>query len=110
MVVVSNNSAECVRTYLDMHELSGMFECVVGRSTAQPHLMKPNPVPILKAMASVGSKPGEGVLIGDSLTDITGARAAGVHVIAYANKPRKVGPFTDAAPDALIRSMAELLT
>jgi beta-phosphoglucomutase-like phosphatase (HAD superfamily) len=109
MVVVSNNSAECVRRYLDLHGLTTMFEGVTGRFPAAPHLMKPNPAPILKAVSSVGVPPGEGVLIGDSLTDIAGARAAGVHIIAYANKPRKVDPFMGAAPDALILSMAELL-
>jgi len=45
-------------------------------------------------------------LIGDSLTDIEAARAAGVRVVGYANKAWKVDAFS--AADAVVTSMEDI--
>jgi phosphoglycolate phosphatase-like HAD superfamily hydrolase len=47
-------------------------------------------------------------MIGDSVTDIQAAKAAGTKVIAYANKPGKRERFAAHQPDALIDSMTVL--
>jgi phosphoglycolate phosphatase-like HAD superfamily hydrolase len=57
----------------------------------------------------LGAEPTECVLIGDSLSDIEGARNAGVLSIGYANKPGKLERFTAAGADAVIANMGELL-
>ncbi|MFI1149739.1 MULTISPECIES: HAD family hydrolase [Streptomyces] len=52
-------------------------------------------------------------LIGDSLTDIQAAHAAGTTVIGYANKPHKVDLFAEAQADAVtddMQSIADALT
>ena len=66
--------------------------------------MKPNPTPILQAVQALGPL----LLVGDSLSDIEGARAAGVRVVGYANRPAKVKPLTVAGADAVITSMRAL--
>jgi D-arabinose 1-dehydrogenase-like Zn-dependent alcohol dehydrogenase len=43
----------------------------------------------------------------DSLSDITAAQAAGVPVIAYANKPSKKEQFAEAGADTVVTSMAD---
>jgi phosphoglycolate phosphatase-like HAD superfamily hydrolase len=48
-------------------------------------------------------------MIGDSLTDIDAARAAGSPGIAYANKPGKWERFAPQQPVAIIGNMTELL-
>ncbi|MEV6928665.1 HAD hydrolase-like protein [Dactylosporangium sp. NPDC051485] len=48
------------------------------------------------------------VLIGDSLFDIEGAQAAGVPVIAYANKRPKIQRFTGAGADVTLTNMGEI--
>lgn len=53
-----------------------------------------------------GSSPDACVLVGDLMLDIAAARAAGIRVIAYANRPSKVIPF--ASPDAAIRTMSDV--
>ena len=68
--------------------------------------MKPNPAPILDAVDALGAKPADAVLVGDSLSDIEGARAAGIKVIGYANRPYKVPAFQHA--DAVIETMEDL--
>ena len=45
--------------------------------------MKPNPEPIRQAARAFGAAPGRCVLVGDSLSDIEGAHAAGVWALGY---------------------------
>jgi HAD superfamily hydrolase (TIGR01509 family) len=106
--VVSNNSAAAVREYLDRHRLDVHVESVVGRAEDRPELMKPHPDPIRRSVAAFGAEPGECVLIGDSLADITAAQAAKVKVIGYANRPAKVERFPAAGADAVVTSMGDI--
>lgn len=61
-----------------------------------------------QAVRSLGELPARCVLIGDSLSDIEGARAAGVAVIGYANRPAKVDAFRLAGAEAVVTSMGEI--
>jgi HAD superfamily hydrolase (TIGR01549 family) len=108
IAIVSNNSAEAITSYLHRHRLSCFGMPVVGRAFAQPDLMKPNPQPLADAAKSIKADPAQCVLIGDSLTDIVGAQAAGMPVIGYANRPEKVAPFTAAGADLVVTTMAEI--
>ncbi|MFI6065826.1 HAD family hydrolase [Micromonospora sp. NPDC051227] len=108
VAVVSNNSAGAVTAYLEAHRLAGYVSPVVGRAYADPDRMKPNPEPILQAMRALAELPARCVLVGDSLSDIEGARAAGVTVIGYANRPVKVDTFAPAGAGAVVTSMGEI--
>lgn len=106
VAVVSNNSAPAVNAYLAAHGLAPYVAPVVGRAYAEPAQMKPAPGPILEATRSLSALPADCTLIGDSLTDIEAARAAGVRVVGFANHPWKVDAFSTA--DAVVTSMREL--
>ncbi|WP_433127820.1 HAD family hydrolase [Micromonospora sp. CA-240977] len=108
VAVVSNNSPGAVFAYLAAHRLAGHISPVVGRAYADPDRMKPNPEPILQAARVLGEQAGRCVLVGDSLSDIEGARAAGVRTVGYANRPTKVGLFRDAGADVVITGMGAL--
>ena len=108
IAIVSNNSAGAITTYLARQRLARYKLPVSGRVYARPDLMKPNPEPILAAVKLAGAGPADCVLIGDSMADIDGARAAGVPVIGYANRPEKVARFTEARADIVIASMIEV--
>ncbi|MEV5447840.1 HAD family phosphatase, partial [Streptomyces sp. NPDC052644] len=108
VAAVSNNSAGAVAAYLAAHRLAERVSLVVGRAYAEPGRMKPNPEPILQAVRSLGELPARCVLIGDSLSDIEGARAAGVAVIGYANRPAKVDLYRLAGADVVVTSMGEI--
>jgi beta-phosphoglucomutase-like phosphatase (HAD superfamily) len=108
VAVVSNNSAGAVMEYLTAKRLSQYITSVIGRAYADPARMKPNPEPILHAVFDLGAEPSDCVLIGDSLGDIAGARAAGVPVIGYANREEKVQPFKDAKADVVVTSMGDI--
>jgi HAD superfamily hydrolase (TIGR01549 family) len=108
IAIVSNNSPAAVSAYLDAHRLSVHIGPVIGRAYGQPDRMKPNPEPILTAVSALGASSRSCALIGDSVTDIQAARAAGVRSIAYVNKPAKAEKLDAVRPDATIESMAEL--
>lgn len=108
VAVVSNNSADSVHAYLSTRRLTSYVYPVIGRPEAAPERMKPDPFPVLAAVRELGAEPAECVLVGDSVSDIEAAHAAGVAAIGYANKPGKRERF--AAADVVIDSMAELVT
>ncbi|WFE57321.1 HAD family hydrolase [Micromonospora sp. WMMD712] len=107
VAVVSNNSAACVRAYLDARGLTSYVHPVVGRPEGAPGRMKPDPYPVLAALREWDAEPADCVLVGDSATDVEAAHAAGVAAIGYANKPGKRARLATA--DATIDSMAELV-
>jgi HAD superfamily hydrolase (TIGR01509 family) len=109
IAAVSNNSREAVTRYLTTAGLAPMFTRIIGRTDPDPDLLKPNPHLITRAIKELGADPTECVLIGDSLSDIDGARNAGIFSVGYANKPGKLERFTAAGADAVITSMGELL-
>ena len=70
--------------------------------------MKPNPEPILRAAKSFGSSPADCVLVGDSLADIHAAHAAGLPVIGYANRAKKIDLLAEAGVDVIVTTMADI--
>ncbi|MEU5547227.1 HAD-IA family hydrolase [Streptomyces sioyaensis] len=105
IAVVSNNSAECVRSFLERHSLSSHVREVVGRAANRPDLMKPHPHSLLRAAELLEVGPSECVLIGDSITDIQAAHLAGGIAIGYANKPHKRDAFAEAGAEAITEHM-----
>ncbi|WBC12964.1 HAD family phosphatase [Micromonospora sp. WMMA1998] len=108
VAMVSNNSAGAVDAYLSARRLAAHVSLVVGRAYADPARMKPNPAPILEAVQALAEPPHRCLLVGDSMSDIEGARAAGTRVIGYANRPAKLAAFQAAGADVVITSMGEL--
>ncbi|QHC25262.1 HAD family hydrolase [Streptomyces sp. GS7] len=105
IAVVSNNSAECVRSFLARHLLDEHVREVIGRPVNRPDLMKPHPHSLLRAAELLEVSPSECVLIGDSITDIQAAHLAGGTAIGYANKPHKRDAFVEAGAEAVTEYM-----
>jgi HAD superfamily hydrolase (TIGR01509 family) len=102
LAIVSNNSEPAIHAYLTKHRLALYISHISSRPYADPARMKPNPQPILEAVAALDAKPATCVLIGDSANDLEASRAAGVHTIGYVNKPDKQDRMTAAGADAMI--------
>jgi phosphoglycolate phosphatase len=108
VAIVSNNSMTAASAYLAAHALGPYVTAVVGRTSADPDLMKPNPYLVQVAIGQLGVPAHRAVLVGDSVTDIEAGRKAGVLTIGYANKPGKRGRLTAAGAYAVVRTMEEL--
>ena len=106
--IVSNHSVRAVHAYLIRHGLDDRINLVVARTSHDPALLKPSPHLITQAVEALDTEPEECTLVGDSVTDVQGARLAGVHSIGYANEPGKPESLSAAGAGAIINSLADL--
>ena len=69
---------------------------------------KPDPAPLLHAAAYFGVDPTQSLMVGDSVSDVKAARAAGFHIICMSYGYNHGEDIRLAKPDAVIDSMVEL--
>ncbi len=83
---------------------NGRFAAIVGADTLA--VKKPDPLPLLKAIARAGG--GRAAFVGDSITDADTAKAAGLPFVAvsFGFSDR---PASELGADAVIDSYAELI-
>lgn len=90
---------------LDKLKLANRFVAICGQDTFG--IQKPDPEILRRTVSAAGGKMENAVMIGDSITDINTARAAGVPVIAvdfgYSERP-----IAEFSPDRVIGHFAEL--
>ena len=90
---------------LETLKLAGSFEAICGQDTFG--IQKPDPEILRRTISAAGGSPQRAIMIGDSLTDIRTARAAGVPVIAvdfgYSEKP-----VSEFGPDRIISHFEQL--
>ena len=103
-VCTSKNEAYSVEVLQGLG-IADRFAAVCGRESF-PYV-KPDPRHLLLTIKQAGGDPGRSVMIGDSLTDIATARAAGVPVVAVTFGYSDV-PVGTLGPDALIDRFDEL--
>ncbi|MFF5633582.1 HAD family hydrolase [Streptomyces sp. NPDC012825] len=108
VAVVSDNSAESVRAFLELHGLEEYVTEIVGRPSGQLHLMKPNPFPFITAAERMHIDVTSCTVIGGSVTDVRAARAAGATVVGYADEPHEADLFGEAQADVVIEDMQDV--
>ena len=69
---------------------------------------KPDPTPLLYAAEFFGAEPKRCLMIGDSVSDVKAARAAGFSIVCMSYGYNHGEDIRDYHPDAVIDSMAEL--
>lgn len=108
VAIVSNNSACAIRTYLDLHELTGQIDAVAARTGHDPAILKPSSYLIRQAACELGTVPSACAVIGDSPSDIAAARSAQAPGIGYTATPASTQQLLEAGADAIITTMADL--
>jgi phosphoglycolate phosphatase len=109
VAIVSNNSDAAVCAYLAQHGLMDRIDYISARTTANPALLKPSPHLLTQAITALNAHPAGCAIIGDSVTAIQAARAAGIASIGYADKPGKHAAFTDEGATAIVENLADLV-
>jgi phosphoglycolate phosphatase len=109
VVIVTNNAASAARTYLERWNLTTYVRGVVGRPVHDPALMKPNPHTVKIALQIVQATPADAVLIGDSVSDVEVAHAAGLRALGYAKNPRRGTELAAAGADALTETISAIV-
>lgn len=108
VTIVSNNSVAAVSRYLDIHGLSELISHISARESANAELLKPHPFLVCRGISALAAESSACVMVGDSVTDIDAARAAGTRTIGYANKAGKRERLQRRGADAVIEQLSEL--
>jgi phosphoglycolate phosphatase len=69
---------------------------------------KPDPLPLLHAARFFNTPPNQALMIGDSVSDVQAARAAGFQIVCMSYGYNHGVDIRDSSPDAVIDSMIEL--
>jgi phosphoglycolate phosphatase len=69
---------------------------------------KPDPMPLLHAAEQLETSPAASLMIGDSMSDVKAARAAGFRIVCMSYGYNHGEDIRDYNPDAVVDSMAEI--
>jgi len=105
---VTNKAAQFTIPLLKDLGVYDEFGIVVSGDTLP--VKKPDPQPLLHAAAHFGVAPQDALMLGDSKSDVTAARAAGFQIICMSYGYNHGEDIRNYSPDAVIDSMAELPT
>ena len=87
--------------------LDGFFDQVFGGDAFERK--KPDPLPLVKTCAALGSAPARTLMVGDSSNDAQAARAAGCPVLLVTYGYNHGAPVRKVDADGFMDSLAELL-
>ncbi|XYK81414.1 MAG: phosphoglycolate phosphatase [Labrenzia sp.] len=105
LAVCTNKTERLTLPLLAALNMTDHFDAVVGGDTYA--VSKPHAEPVLGAIKRAGGTPEGSIMIGDSVTDIKAARAAGIPVVAVDFGYTPV-PVSELGPDRIISHFDEL--
>jgi phosphoglycolate phosphatase len=105
LAVCTNKLEWLSKRLLETLQLAGRFAAICGQDTFA--IQKPNPEMFRLTVRRAGGEPEQAIMVGDSKTDISTARAAGVPVIAVDFGYSDV-PIATLQPDRIISSFTSL--
>ncbi len=103
---VTNKAAQFTEPLLKDLGIYDVFGIVISGDTLERK--KPDPMPLLHAADFFGVEPADALMIGDSVSDVKAARAAGFQIICMSYGYNHGVDIREAKPDVVIDSMAEL--
>ncbi len=103
---VTNKATRFTEPLLAALGIRDAFELVISGDTLPEK--KPSPVPLRHAAEHFGVEPAAALMLGDSVSDVKAARAAGFGIICVSYGYNHGDDIRTAAPDAVIDSLTEL--
>ena len=103
---VTNKAAQFTIPLLKDLGIHDRFGIVVSGDTLP--VKKPDPAPLLHAARHFGVTPAESLMVGDSVSDVKAARAAGFQIVCMSYGYNHGVDIRTAQPDAVIDSLVEL--
>ena len=103
---VTNKAAQFTIPLLKELGIYDHFGIVVSGDTLPKK--KPDPMPLLHVAEHFGVDPEKSLMLGDSVSDVKAARAAGFQIVCMSYGYNHGMDIRDAHPDAVIDSMSEL--
>ena len=106
LTVVSARDDASTRRFLDQFNLGGLFRAVVTNQTCE--FTKPFPHPVRCAAESMGLKPEECIMIGDTTVDILAGKTAGAQTVGLLCGFGEEKELIRAGADLICKDLAEL--
>ncbi|MBF0165304.1 MAG: phosphoglycolate phosphatase [Magnetococcales bacterium] len=106
LAVVTNKPERFSRKMLDQLDLARFFTVVIGGDTLPTR--KPDPTPLLHALERLNVSLEQGIMIGDSETDLEAARRAGMPVILCAHGYNRGEDVRTLLPDRVMDRFGQL--
>ena len=103
---MTNKAAQFTEPLLDDLGVRGYFDIVVSGDTLP--LKKPDPMPLLHAAAHFGVEPADALMVGDSVSDVKAARAAGFAIVCMSYGYNHGREIREARPDAVLDSLIQI--
>jgi phosphoglycolate phosphatase len=103
---VTNKAAQFTHPLLKDLGIFDRFDIVISGDTLAQK--KPDPMPLLHGAAHFGVKPENALMLGDSVSDVKAARAAGFQIICMSYGYNHGVDICLSNPDEVIDSMVEL--
>ncbi len=103
---VTNKAAQFTEPLLRDLGVRDDFEIVVSGDTLPRK--KPDPLPLLHAAEHFGVAPSDALMVGDSVSDVKAARAAGFGIVCMSYGYNHGVDIRTADPDAVIDSLTEI--
>jgi pyrophosphatase PpaX len=107
-IVTAKRRASVQLAFDRLPGLEANFEVVIGAEDTERH--KPDPDPVLEALARMDATPAEAAYVGDSPFDVRAAKAADVYAVAVAwGGIHGAEALEQEQPDVLVHHAEELL-
>ena len=103
---VTNKAAQFTLPLLADLGVRDYFGIVVAGDTLP--VKKPDPAPLLHAARHFGVAPADALMVGDSVSDVKAARAAGFQIVCMSYGYNHGVDVRTASPDAVIDALTEL--
>jgi phosphoglycolate phosphatase len=103
---VTNKVAQFTEPLLRDLGVRDYFDIVVSGDSLPRK--KPDPLPLLHAAKHFGVSPGDALMVGDSVSDVKAARAAGFAIVCVSYGYNHGIDIRTAEPDAVIDSLIEI--
>ncbi|WP_328538040.1 HAD family hydrolase [Streptomyces sp. NBC_00344] len=109
LAVTADTSSRAVEKYLAGRGLAECFAPHIYGRDAGPDPLTPDPQVLRRALSGLGADPGTTLMIGDSVTDLRAAEAAGVAFLGYATHDRHVDELASAGAELVLNTFEPVL-
>ncbi len=103
---VTNKASQFTLPLLQDLGVRDYFEIVICGDMVERK--KPDPMPLLQAAEQLETEPQASMMLGDSMSDVNAARAAGFQIVCMSYGYNHGEDIRDYDPDAVVDSMAEI--
>jgi len=105
---VTNKAAQFTEPLLRDLGVADYFTIIISGDTLEKK--KPDPLPLLHAARHFGVTPEAALMIGDSVSDVKAARAAGFQIVCMSYGYNHGADIRDSHPDAVLDSLDQIQT